>query len=198
MDLARHPRALLRDHAPDLRGPDRAPDADEQDGVGEEPQEVALRYVLARERRREHRLELGEQPDRRAEGEPAVEVLAVRAVAEAEADERDQAEHGLERDRGGQQAGRPGPGRAAAASRACGRYPQRPQGCGEQGDGQEGGHPPRDPPAGERGRCDQRRCDQPAAIRAQASARPTEPPSSTGAIAKASVLAAITKNPHSR
>ena len=35
-------------------------------------------------------------------------------------------------------------------------------------------------------------------IRAQASARPTEPPSSTGAIAKASVVAAITKNPPSR
>ena len=35
-------------------------------------------------------------------------------------------------------------------------------------------------------------------IRAQASARPTEPPSSTGAIAKASVVTAITKNPQSR
>ena len=35
-------------------------------------------------------------------------------------------------------------------------------------------------------------------IRAHASAWPTEPPSSTGAIAKASVVAAITKNPQSR
>jgi hypothetical protein len=35
-------------------------------------------------------------------------------------------------------------------------------------------------------------------IAAQASARPTGPPSSTGAIAKASVAAAVTKKPQSR
>ena len=144
VDLARDPCALLRDHAPDLGRADRAPDADEQDRVGEEPQEVALRHVLARERRREHRLELGEQPDRRAEGEPAVEVLAVRAVAEAEADERDQAEDGLERDRAGQQIGAAvRPGRAAAASSdPAADHPERPHERAEQGDGQEGGNAP--------------------------------------------------------
>ena len=99
VDLARDARALLGDGTPELGRPDRAPDADEQDRVGEQPQEVALRDVVARERRREDRVELGEEPDRRAEREPAVEILAVGAVAKPEADEGSEPEQRLERER---------------------------------------------------------------------------------------------------
>ena len=85
--------------------------------VGEEPEEVALRDVLARERRREDGVQLGEEPDRRAEGEPAVEVLAVRPVAKPEADEGGEPEQRLERERAGEQVGLArGPGESRAAT----------------------------------------------------------------------------------
>ena len=77
VDLARDARPLLRDRAPELGVADRPPDADEQDPVGEQPQEVALRDEVARERRREDVVQLGEERQRRAEREPAVEVVAV-------------------------------------------------------------------------------------------------------------------------
>ena len=117
MDLAGDACALLRDRAAELGRPDRPPDADEQDPVGEEPQEVALRDVVARERRREDGVELGEEPDRRAEGEPAVEILEVGPVAEPEADERGEAEQRLERERAGEQVGLArGPGRGSGSA----------------------------------------------------------------------------------
>ena len=76
VDLARHARALLGDRAPELGEADRAPHADEQDAVREQAQEVALRDVAAREQRREDVVQLGEERERRAQREPAVEVLA--------------------------------------------------------------------------------------------------------------------------
>ena len=50
VDLARDARALLGDGAAELGEADRPPDADEQDAVGEQAQEVALGDVAARER----------------------------------------------------------------------------------------------------------------------------------------------------
>ena len=91
VDLARDARPLVGDGAPELGGADRAPDADEQDAVREQAQEVALRDVVAREQRREDVVQLREERERRGEREPAVEVLAVLPVAEPEADQREQA-----------------------------------------------------------------------------------------------------------
>ena len=78
MDLARDARALLRDRAPELGGADRAPDADEQDAVREQAQEVALRDV-SRSRTSGVNTECSSAKSASvaAEREPAVEVLAV-------------------------------------------------------------------------------------------------------------------------
>src|SRR5437016_578168 len=48
VDLPRDPGTLLGDGAAELRGADRAPDADEQHAVGEHADEVALREVAGR------------------------------------------------------------------------------------------------------------------------------------------------------
>ena len=105
MDLAGDARPFVGDRTAELRCPDRPPDADEQDPVREEPEEVALRDEIARERWREDGVQLGEEPDRRAEGEPAVEILEVGPVAKPEADERGEPEQRLERERAGEQVG---------------------------------------------------------------------------------------------
>ena len=92
MDLPRHAGALLGDRAPELGEADRAPDADEQQAVREQAEEVALGDEVAREAGREDVVELGEQRQRGAEREPAVEILASRPVADPEAEHREQRE----------------------------------------------------------------------------------------------------------
>ena len=82
--ISRATRALLGDGAAELGEADRPPDAHEQDAVGEQAQEVALRDVAAREQRREDVVELREEREGRAEAEPAVEVVAARAEAKPE------------------------------------------------------------------------------------------------------------------
>jgi hypothetical protein len=103
VDLTRDPCPLLGDRPPELGRADRAPDSDEQDPGRDQAKHVRMRDVVARERRREDAVQLGEQPDGRAEGEPAVEILAVSAVAEPESDHRDQAQHRLQGKRGREQ-----------------------------------------------------------------------------------------------
>ena len=99
MDLARDPRALLGDRAPELGEADRAPHADEEEAVGEQAEEVALRDEVARELGLEHVVQLGEERQGRAEREPAVEVLAVAAVADREADRGGEREQRQDRQR---------------------------------------------------------------------------------------------------
>src|SRR5262245_26108605 len=105
VDLARDAGALLRHGAAELRVADRAPHAHEQHRVGEQAQEVALRDVAARELRREDVVELGEQRQRRAQAEPAVEVVAAGPEAEPEADHRHQRQNSASGERGGEQQG---------------------------------------------------------------------------------------------
>jgi hypothetical protein len=97
MDLARHAGALLGDGAPEFGAADRAPHADEQDAVGEQTQIVALRHVANADERREEEMQRREQHQRRAEREPAVEVLALQAIAVREPDDREQIEQALRR-----------------------------------------------------------------------------------------------------
>src|SRR5689334_2880171 len=91
MDLTRDARPLLGDRAPELGVANRTPDADEQERIGEEAQEVALGDELVRDEWREDVVEVCEQPERGSERQPAVEVVPPRAEAEAEADDRKQA-----------------------------------------------------------------------------------------------------------
>src|SRR5919198_737530 len=97
VDLARHSGALLGDGAAEFGEADRAPDADEEDAVRQQPQEVALRDVAVRKQRREDVVQLREERKRCAEAEPAVEVVAAVAEAQAPADHRDQREQRLYR-----------------------------------------------------------------------------------------------------
>ena len=90
VDLPRDARALLGDRAAELGDADRPPDADDQHDVGEQPQEVALRDERRSGERRELEVERSEQHQRRAEREPAVEVLAARAEAVAESEHGDE------------------------------------------------------------------------------------------------------------
>ena len=55
--------------------------------------------MVARDDRREHEMEIGEERERRGEAEPAVEVASVPAVAEREADDRDEPEERQQRRR---------------------------------------------------------------------------------------------------
>ena len=73
MDVARDPRALVGDRAPELRLADRAPDADEQHAVRDDAEEVALQHEIARHDRREHEVQVGEDGERRGQTHPAVE-----------------------------------------------------------------------------------------------------------------------------
>ena len=90
MDLARDAGPLLGDRAAELGEADRAPDADEQDGVREQPQEVALRDVVAARAGREDVVQLREERERGAEASQRSRSLPVRAEAQAEADHRDE------------------------------------------------------------------------------------------------------------
>ena len=76
---------------------DRAPDADEDHHVGDQPQEVALRHVPHREHRLEQQVERGEQREGRAEREPPVEILATPSIAVGEREHGDEIH---ERERG--------------------------------------------------------------------------------------------------
>ena len=92
VNLARNTGTLLGDRPSELGAADRPPHADEQDAVGEHHDEVALRDVAGREQWREDVVERRREQQRRAEREPAVEILAVLAVAAREADHREQRE----------------------------------------------------------------------------------------------------------
>ena len=95
VDLACDPRTFLGDGPPELREPDRAPHADEQDAVRQQAQEVALRDVAAREHGREDVVQLREERQRRGQTDPAVEVVPAGAEAEPPAHHREQREQRL-------------------------------------------------------------------------------------------------------
>ena len=99
MDLPSHPGAFLRDGAAELRRADRAPDADEEDAVREDPKEVAGRDRAVREERRDDIVQRREKEERRPERDPPVEIAAAVAEPQAEADHGDQVEQRLERER---------------------------------------------------------------------------------------------------
>ncbi len=92
MDVARDASALLGDGSAELGLADRPPDADEEHGEGEDPEQVALEDVVARAGGCEHVVEVGEHDEREGERQPAVEVAPVAAVAQAEADDGDERE----------------------------------------------------------------------------------------------------------
>ena len=97
VDLARDARSLVRDRAAELRLADRPPDADDEDPVREDAQEVALEDEVARHDGRQDEVQIGEDGEGGSEAHPAVEVASVAAIAKAEADERDQPEDGEKR-----------------------------------------------------------------------------------------------------
>ena len=99
MDVARDAGPLFRHCAPELGGADRAPGADEDDRVGEHAQEVALRHPAACDERLEHELQRCEELEREAEGEPARDVLVPLAEPLAPADDGDEHDQRLERER---------------------------------------------------------------------------------------------------
>ena len=103
VNLARDARAFLRDGAPELGEPDGAPGAYEQDAEGEDTQEVRLRDRSAPQQGREEIVERGKEHQRRAEPEPAVEVVAAVVDAEAVPHDGQQVEQGLCDERSEQQ-----------------------------------------------------------------------------------------------
>ena len=103
VDLPCHACALLGDGPPELGVADRPPDADEQHRVREEAQEVARRDVAVGDERREDVVQVSEERERRAEGEPAVEIVPARAIAEAEPDNGDEAQESADGERCAQQ-----------------------------------------------------------------------------------------------
>ncbi len=157
MDLAGHAGPFLCDRPSELRGANRPPDADEQDSVGDDAQEVALRDDVARELWCEHVVELGEQRHRRPESEPAVEVLSVPAIANREAEPGEQSQEREERERQ-RHLERPAPTAARVERRerrpsAVQRDPEREQ--AERDDresGDEGAPPQGNPRPGHDGR----------------------------------------------
>ncbi len=102
VDLARHACALLGDGAAELGEADRAPRADEDQRVREHAQEVALRDVGAREQRLEDEVQRREEHQREAEREPAREVVVALAEALAPADDGDERDQRLQRERAGE------------------------------------------------------------------------------------------------
>ena len=106
VDLARDARALLRHRAAELGLEDRPPDPDHEYRVGQQRQEVGLRDLVAAEQGPEDQAQRREEHQRRAEREPAVEVLTTRAEAKPEADDGDQDQERLQSKRHGQQRGR--------------------------------------------------------------------------------------------
>ena len=121
VDLAGDARALLRDSAPELRGADRAPHADEEHAVGEDPQVIAGRDRAARQQRRHDVVERGEEQQCRPQGDPAVEVPAPSPEATAEADHCDEIEQRLQREREREQE------RRGVATRRGERRQRRPE-----------------------------------------------------------------------
>ena len=124
----------------------------------------------------------------------------MRPVAEAEADERREAEQGLEGQRSREQLRLPVLGleqgqRRAEPSAAC---PEAGEQQPERDRRRQGLRGSRDPPARPRSRGEQEGRDQPPAIPAQVSARPTGESPSAGATVNARVVAAVTKKPASR
>ena len=99
VDLSRDACALLGHGPAEFGEADRAPDADQQHAVGEQPQEVALRDVAVREQRREDVVQLGEERQSCAEAEPAVEVVPAGAETQAPADHGHKREQRLDRQR---------------------------------------------------------------------------------------------------
>src|SRR5204862_3546343 len=83
VDLPRHPRPLLRHRASELRRADGTPDADEENAVREDAQEVARRDRAVREERRDDIVQRREEKERRRERDPPAEIAA--AVAEPQA-----------------------------------------------------------------------------------------------------------------
>ena len=95
VDLPRDACALLGHRAPELGESNRAPGADENQEVGEHPQEVALRDGGAREQRLEDEVERCEEHEREAEREPAREVVLPLAEALAPTDHGDESDQRL-------------------------------------------------------------------------------------------------------
>ena len=99
VDLARDARALLCDGTSELGELNRAPGADENHDEREHAQEVALRDVRAREQRLEDEMKRGEEHQREAERQPACEVVAAAHEARAPADDGDERDERLQRER---------------------------------------------------------------------------------------------------
>ena len=98
MDFPRDARALLGDGPTELREADRTPRADHEHAVRDHTEEVTLRDVVAAQQRREKVVQRGEQHQRCAQAEPAVEVLSLLSKPQAEADDREQVEQRLRRE----------------------------------------------------------------------------------------------------
>ena len=92
VDVPRDARPLVRDGAPELCVADRSPDADDEDPVRENVEEVALEQEVARQDRGEDEVQVREDRERRREAHPAVEVASMAAIAEPEPDGRDEPE----------------------------------------------------------------------------------------------------------
>ena len=97
MNLAGDAGALIGDRPAELRVGDGSPDADQQDPVCEQAQEVALEHVVTGDDRRDHEVELGEEGQSCCETDPAVQVAAVSPVAKREAHESNEPEEGEKR-----------------------------------------------------------------------------------------------------
>ena len=90
MDLARHSGAFLGNSSTELGAADRTPDTDQENCEREDAQEIALQHVVTRSSGRENVVKVGEDDERQREREPAVEVATVAAVAQPEADDRNE------------------------------------------------------------------------------------------------------------
>ena len=92
VDLPSDTGPLFCNRSAELGEADGPPHTGEQDTVGKETQEVALRHVLVGDDGREDVVELREERERGSEAEPAVEVLTLTPEAQAEPDQSDEAE----------------------------------------------------------------------------------------------------------
>ena len=97
MDLLGDPGALVGDRPPELGLADRPPHANEQDGVREQAEKVPLKEILAHPTRSDDVVQIGEDDERQRKGQPAVEIAAVVAVADPEADRAGQRQERKER-----------------------------------------------------------------------------------------------------
>jgi hypothetical protein len=159
VDLPGDTRPLLGDRAPELGEADRPPDAGEKQAVRDEAQEVSLGDDAARHDRREDVVQLRGEHQRGRKGQPAVEVLAVAPVAEAEAADGHEAEEALERE-GDDHQNRLTGAELEARQRVAGGPGENPDRAERGPDDHEGQakRPAalREPPSGEGGGRDQR------------------------------------------